>query len=100
MPYSYDNLKKFMESDLFRTIKEYLKALEEDRQEDADKILRREDKSRYSDENIRKTLIDKFYELSGIAVDYETTEDVLSAANIMDSIYRTLFVDGNKASQE
>jgi hypothetical protein len=96
----YKNWTKFMESGLCQTIKDYLKALEEGRQEDADKILRNEDKSRYSEENIRKTLIDKFYELSEISADYEPTEDALSAANVMDSIYRTLFIDEDKASQE
>lgn len=46
-------------------------------------------------EEMRKALADKFYELADIHYDaFETTQDhVISAANVMDSIYRTLFID-------
>ncbi len=46
-------------------------------------------------EEMRQALIDKFYELSEIHLDeVETTQsDVISAADAMDSIYRTLFID-------
>ena len=44
-------------------------------------------------EEMRKTLIEKFYELDDIHVDdIEVTPDsVISAANVMDSIYNTLY---------
>lgn len=49
----------------------------------------------YTQEEMRKTLIEKFYELDEIHLDeIETTQsDIISAANVMDSIYRTLFID-------
>ncbi len=53
-------------------------------------------------EEMRKTLIEKFYELDEIHVDdIEVTPDnVISAANVMDSIYRTLFIDETQEGSE
>ncbi|GEM_PF-3564159 len=53
-------------------------------------------------EEMRKTLIEKFYELDEIHVDdIEVTPDnVISAASVMDSIYRTLFIDETQEGSE
>lgn len=51
-------------------------------------------------EEMRTALIEKFYELSEISADgIDTTPDsVTAAAQVMDSIYNTLY--GSQASQE
>ena len=54
----------------------------------------------YTQEEMRKTLIEKFYELDEIhenAIDI-TADSVTAAATVMDAIYNTLY--GNQASQE
>ena len=44
-------------------------------------------------EEMRRALVEKFYELSDIHLDdIETTQDnVIAAANVMDTIYNTLY---------
>lgn len=44
-------------------------------------------------EEMRRSLVEKFYELSDIHLDdIETTQDnVIAAANVMDTIYNTLY---------
>ncbi len=45
-------------------------------------------------EEMRQALIDKFYELAEIHRDEcDPQEDLINAADTMDSIYRTLFID-------
>ena len=54
----------------------------------------------YTQEEMRKTLIEKFYELDEIhenAIDI-TADSVIAAATVMDAIYNTLY--NNQASQE
>lgn len=56
----------------------------------------------YEQEEMRKTLIEKFYELDEIHVDdIEVTPDnVISAAGMMDSIYNTLYPNTSEITVE
>jgi len=92
-----ENFRKFIYSGLCETMEQYLEALQESRQEDADKILENSDETPYQKKEIRKTLIDKFYELGkidGSGSDcFESDSAVIDAAAQMTEIYQTLFPD-------
>lgn len=74
------------ENDILAAIEALDEKIERDKQ-----AKQKEADRRYTQEAVRESLIDKFYELAELNWDSETT---ISAADTMDTIYRALFIDG------